>query len=830
MRTPRRFSQIAAALAAGGMILGPVGQAQAQARTGTAAATASASAGAAPAGQAADLPSRVARLARITGTVSFHTADEDHWDPATLNYPVTSGDAFWTEPQAGASIEVAASRIDMAESTEFDVDQLDDHSLTATQAQGEIFLDLRDMATNESYVLRTPRGTVTIAGPGQYQVASGDTQTPTTITVVQGSAQISGDNLALTVQDGQTATITGSGASGDAFQGSVGAGQRDDFLASELSAPGAVAAQSSVTANATATATASASVTAAPAVVRQMPGGADLSSYGSWQDSPQYGQVWYPRVQQDWVPYRDGHWAYIEPWGWTWVDDEAWGYAPFHYGRWVQVDDRWGWAPVYYAAGFGVPSFYQPIYAPALVSFFGFGAGLAAGLAIGGGVGFGFGLGFGGFGYGHIGWCPLGWGEPYRPWFRAGGGYFDRVNRYNVVNVRNFTYNNNSVHNVTINNYANAARGATVVPTTAMLNSQRAAGVAQPFSRGQFSEAHPIGNTPRPTAATAGVTPRVAQRLGLPDAAAAGAGRTAPGPRVGQTTAQGGVGLRQAARPATRESTAATPLRANPSTGSGNRLAAAGAPAAGAPGAHGGLPPLRSAGAAPRASRGAPGPAFTPRSGFRAAPQAAAPSAFARNESRAGEANRSAAPGPAIAPRSFAANAPASRSALPPLRSAGRPATGFGQARQSQAPQARYQTPRTQSPQGQYRTPPARTPQAGTTQNPAARYQSPQQQRSQAPAYHAPTYHAPAYRPPVSRAPAYQAPRYQAPRYQAPVARAPAYQAPRYQAPQYRAPQYQAPRYQPQPHYAAPAQHFAAPAGRPAGGGGGGGGRRPFPP
>ena len=23
------------------------------------------------------------------------------------------------------------------------------------------------------------------------------------------------------------------------------------------------------------------------------------------------------------------------PWGWTWVDDAPWGFAPFHYGRWV---------------------------------------------------------------------------------------------------------------------------------------------------------------------------------------------------------------------------------------------------------------------------------------------------------------------------------------------------------------------------------------------------------------------------------------------------------------------------------------------------------------
>ncbi len=858
MRTPRRLSNVAAALAAGGLILGPVVQARAQ----TDAATAAAAASATPNGdnnqggnqgggnQGADLPSRVGRLAKLSGTVSFHTADEDHWDAATLNYPVTTGDAFWTEPQATASIEIAASRIDMASTTEFDVDQLDDHTLTATQAQGETFLDLRDMATNEIYTLRTPRGSVTITTDGQYEVASGDTQTPTTITVVAGAAQISGDNLSLSVQAGQTATITGTGASGDAFQGSVGQEQRDDFLNSELSAPNTATAQADVTAQASA----SASVTAAaPAAVRQMPGGEDLSSYGSWQQSPQYGQVWYPQVQQGWVPYRDGHWAWVAPWGWTWIDDEPWGYAPFHYGRWVQVDNRWAWAPVYYAPGYVVPAFYQPVYAPALVGFFGFGAGLAAGLAIGGGVGFGFGLGFGGFGWGHIGWCPLGWGEPYRPWFRAGGGYFDRVNRYNVVNIHNFTYNNNSVHNVTINNYANAARGATVVPTAAMLNSRRAADVAQPFSRQNFSEAHPVGTAPRPTARTDGVTPRVAQRLGLPDAAAAGAGHAAPGPKVDPAAERrGAVSLRapeasaSRAGAANRQEAAATDRARTGGTAAAPRPNQAGASASGsrgapasreapashevgggrAPATHDGLPPLRTAGAVPRAAGGAPGPAFTPRA---RAGGGAEPGRFtsASNEAAHNEAAHGA-PGPAIAPHGGAPGLSGAARGLPALRphsaaagpsrlpEAG-PRGGAGQ-----FPAARFD--QRQGTAGRGGAGMQRPGSASVGREPAARpnYQAPRyqapQQHYQAPRYQAPQQH--------YQAPRYQAPQqhYQAPRYQAPQQH---YQAPRYQAPQqhYQAPRYQAPRYE------APARQFSAPAARPAPAPRpSGGGRRPFVP
>ena len=68
---------------------------------------------------------------------------------------------------------------------------------------------------------------------------------------------------------------------------------------------------------------------------------------------------------------------------------------------------------------------YQPIWAPAYVSFFGFG---------GGGWGFDFGFGFGG-GFGSMGWLPCGPGDRFFPWYGRG------INRVNVVNVYNIHNN-----------------------------------------------------------------------------------------------------------------------------------------------------------------------------------------------------------------------------------------------------------------------------------------------------------------------------------------------------------------------------------------------------
>ena len=88
----------------------------------------------------------------------------------------------------------------------------------------------------------------------------------------------------------------------------------------------------------------------------------------------------------------------MNPWGWTWIDDQPWGFAPFHYGRWAQVDGRWGWV-----AGRRVT---EPVYAPALVAF------------IGGGD--------------TMGWVALGPDEAYRPDYEVSETYASQLNAASV--------------------------------------------------------------------------------------------------------------------------------------------------------------------------------------------------------------------------------------------------------------------------------------------------------------------------------------------------------------------------------------------------------------
>ncbi len=773
-----RVSAPIAGLAAAALILAPILTAAAA----LAAAPPIASPAPVAVSDTANPPARVGRLAQITGTVSTHAQDATQWSPAVLNTPIVSGDAFWTEPQAQARLELAASAFTMSGGTELDITRIDDHAFAATLPQGELFIAIRTLPPGDTYAIATPRGTVQIATAGRYDIVAGDTADATTLTVVEGAAEITGPALALQVAANQTATVSGT----DSFQGSVGAAVQTPFLTAMLgAAPQQVASQ----------------IAALPPAVQQMTGADDLAQYGRWSSNAQYGQVWYPNVAPGWTPYQDGQWDYTSSWGWNWVDSEPWGFAPFHYGRWAEIGGAWGWVPVW--PGVVVDAGYMPVYAPALVSFIGFGAGLGWGW--GGWNGWGWWGGAGGWGgwRGPVGWVPLAPGEPFVPWFRFGAGFFRSVNIINVRNINIIRIN----RNITINNFINR-RAASVVPASAFVTSRRLGGVAHRVDGAQLRAARPIlGRTPlRPGVETAGLTRPMARNLGIPSAAlrrpAAAGPAFARGVRptglpalrgqpraVAAAARAAGVGG-PAARIAARQGT--PPLRApgapRPSLAraglTGSRSAGRSAQAAARP-MRPGLPALRTPGA-PRPVIGAGRGRFAATAAVRG-PRIAADRPYA-----AGPALRAPAPQRLAAARLSAVGA--SRAALE-----ARPATFRPSAPRPAAPTARPAVLRPPA----YRAPAYRTP----------AYPAPALRADRAPTYRAPVhqaspYHAPAYQPPAYRAPAYRAPAYRAPAYRAPAYRAPAYQAPAYRPPAYHpafpAAAVRAPAYRPPPVRAAP--------------------------
>ena len=527
--------------------------------------------------QGGDPPARVGRLARISGTVSFHLAEADRWEAATLNLPVTTGFALWTEPGARADIGVGGDRLVADQSTEVEMTRLDDRVAGAALPQGAVYWRVGSLAAGDSAGVQTPRGQVSFMQAGRYEVIAGDTGKPTVVAVVEGRADITGPGLDVHLGPNQAATITGDGGA-TPFQASVGALNRDAFLTSMLAEEQPVRRPA----------------VAPPAYVGQMTGGEALEQYGEWSSAPEYGAVWYPPSPAGYVPYRDGHWAFVQPWGWTWVDAAPWGFAPSHYGRWVEVDSRWGWIP-------GERSYAgrdYPVYAPAVVGFL---AGGAIGALLGS----------------RVGWVPLGPREAYYPPYRVSNSYIRNVNVFNVTNIVNLGPRRMGQQPP----FANRA-AATLVPREAMVGSRGLAGLAQPVPAGAPPGFAMGGRPPvAPSRETLGVTEAAARRMNLPPVAG-GERPAAPGPVL---RAGGGVVVPQVVGSGRPQ---AGVLPGDENRGSGVAVlggaalggAALGGVAAGAllrsggrangPAGPGGMPALREPGAPGglRPNGGAPGP------------------------------------------------------------------------------------------------------------------------------------------------------------------------------------------------------------------------------
>ncbi|MFC5455318.1 DUF6600 domain-containing protein [Prosthecobacter fluviatilis] len=67
-----------------------------------------------------------------------------------------------------------------------------------------------------------------------------------------------------------------------------------------------------------------------------------LSPYGRWFEVNGYGYCWRPTITvAGWRPYVDGCWVWSSL-GWAWQSNEPFGWATYHYGRWLNLA-RYGW-------------------------------------------------------------------------------------------------------------------------------------------------------------------------------------------------------------------------------------------------------------------------------------------------------------------------------------------------------------------------------------------------------------------------------------------------------------------------------------------------------
>ena len=371
-----------------------------------------------PGREGQDPPGRVARLQYLSGSVSIQPKGTGDWVEGSLNSTLTSTDNVWADKDSRAELNFGTGVLRISSETSLTLTNVNDGTVQVLLNQGTLNLRVRKLYQGEIYEVDTPNLAFTVQKSGYFRFDVDPDGDATVVTVRKGEGDATGQGPSVRLKSDEQARFTdGTSLTHTTAEAPKPDGfddwckVRDERLDNSLSAR-----------------------YVSPDVI----GSEDLDQYGTWSEVPPYGPVWVPSsVPSGWAPYRYGHWAWVDPWGWTWVDDAPWGYAPFHYGRWVYYNNYWGWAPGPYYG----PYYVRPVWAPALVTWFG---------GPGWGVSFGFGFG-GGFG-----WCALGWGEPFIPWYHAGWGYWRNVNVYNthITNV-NFIHNIYNGHASPPNRFAN---------------------------------------------------------------------------------------------------------------------------------------------------------------------------------------------------------------------------------------------------------------------------------------------------------------------------------------------------------------------------------------
>jgi hypothetical protein len=436
-----------------------------------------------------DPPGRVGRIAETFGPAWLWSPDTGEWIEAVRNRPVTSGDRLATDRGARLELDVGSTTLRLDADTELEVLQLDDTQVVLQLHEGSVAARIRDAAAVGEFELETDEGRMRVQSAGRYRFDRRDGSTH--LTVYAGQAYFEGPGSALTlvagqrgqfwIQPGGSAQYSITDPIDDAFAAwSGGRDRAEDRLAAS-----------------------------ARYVSPEMTGARELDRWGRWEQTSEYGPIWFPRgVPSGWAPYTTGHWAWIAPWGWTWVDEAPWGFAPFHYGRWVYYRNAWCWTPGAFVR--------RPVYAPALVAWIG-GPRVSVSVTIGGGPA--------------VGWFPLGPREVYVPSYRTSPRYVRQLNINHVANVTvidRVVRNPDPAHRDFINR--RQPRAVTLVPESVLVHREP---VAPHVVRGR--EVRPaVAALPAATLLTppVGAPPRVrdddgSRRPGGP-AFAARPGRPAP--------------------------------------------------------------------------------------------------------------------------------------------------------------------------------------------------------------------------------------------------------------------------------------------------------------
>ena len=307
---------------------------------------------------AADPPSRAARLSEVNGQVWLYNPDSNEWASAARNQPLTSGDRIATDNDGRAEITLGTTTLRLDTTSELEIVRLDDARYAVRLHGGSVAARVRNAQALDEFELATDEGSFRAAGrrplslrPRRADQRRDGLRRPGDLRERQhGAAGRRRPACAVLDRRRRRAAVRDGGA-GQRRLLRLERGPRSQRRARRRAAlrlarddrrrgPRPLRP------------------VAADAGLRRRSGCRPRCRSAGRRTAPATG----PGSGRG-----DG------PGSTT----QRWGFAPFHYGRWVNYRNAWCWAPGTYVA--------RPVYAPALVAWVG-GPRVGVSLAVGGGA------------------------------------------------------------------------------------------------------------------------------------------------------------------------------------------------------------------------------------------------------------------------------------------------------------------------------------------------------------------------------------------------------------------------------------------------------------
>ena len=118
----------------------------------------------------ADPAGRVGRLAWVSGAVHLHRADSGETLPASLNWPLTSGDTLTTSPGARAEVQIGSTMLHLDANSALELTRIDDERVRLHLLDGSLMARLRLPEAAREFELETREGRFSPLTIGSYRV------------------------------------------------------------------------------------------------------------------------------------------------------------------------------------------------------------------------------------------------------------------------------------------------------------------------------------------------------------------------------------------------------------------------------------------------------------------------------------------------------------------------------------------------------------------------------------------------------------------------------------------------------------------------------------